>query len=212
MQVDDRAPIRPEKNRWPRRLAIGGGLAAVMATLLLFLTPHVVVWWFGRYGNPEYEGPLHPARPQMVPCAPGEPVKVGAPTHGIYTAVWNNFMAMTAVGVPPKRARHHVDQWNELVGKRAAVVTVSDSELTFRFPSEHARQVWAAGAVPLVVLTPMSGWDALSGPDDKYTMQGFIDGTFDDEIRAAAREARSLPFPVMVSFGGEVNAGWAWSG
>ena len=49
--------------------------------------------------------------------------------------------------------------------------------------------------------------------DPIYTLQGFIDGKFDIDLKRWAQDAKRVGIPIMVEFGTEVNGGWfPWSG
>jgi glycosyl hydrolase family 26 len=91
-----------------------------------------------------------------------------------------------------------------------------------QFPRERVLTIWRHGAVPYIAFLPSSGTFYGPGPkrhtpEHRYTLQRIIAGVFDAQLRAWADDARSLGVPLLVSFGAEVNDGWApwnarWNG
>ena len=80
------------------------------------------------------------------------------------------------------------------------------------FPAENVRRIVAAGRVPFVRMMARSDHDA-GGPDESYTMQSIVDGTWDADLRRWCADAAATGVPLLVDFGIEVNGDWfPWNG
>lgn len=84
------------------------------------------------------------------------------------------------------------------------------------FPTATCRILHGEGVIPLIGFMP---WSTLrqSQPEPVYTLKAILSGAFDEQLRACAREVRSLGFPIMIEFGPEANGSWfpwsaAWNG
>jgi hypothetical protein len=80
------------------------------------------------------------------------------------------------------------------------------------FPAGACRALYDEGVIPLVGVMP---WSSLKqgAPEPLYTMEAILEGRFDDVIARAADDARSLGFPIMMTFGPEADGSWfPWSG
>jgi Glycosyl hydrolase family 26 len=81
-----------------------------------------------------------------------------------------------------------------------------------RFPAESVARIVAAGRVPFVRMMARSDYDE-GGPDERYTMQSIVDGTWDADLRAWCADAAATAVPLLVDFGVEVNGEWfPWNG
>lgn len=74
------------------------------------------------------------------------------------------------------------------------------------FPKDDVIQAILAGQIPSIRLLPHDRCITLD--DGYYSLQKFIDGEFDDDLRAWARELKKVPSPVLLTFGVEVNGDW----
>jgi hypothetical protein len=110
------------------------------------------------------------------------------------------------------RARY-VRHFQRLAGKRIAWTYFSDNwTRRIRFPLANVRRIHSTGSVPFVRLMARSDFDP-GGPDERYTMQRIIDGEFDADLAGWAVAAASLPYPLLIEFGTEVNGFWfPWNG
>lgn len=75
-----------------------------------------------------------------------------------------------------------------------------------RFPMEDVIEVLRAGQIPSIRMLPHDR--CLTLDDDFYSMQKFIDGEFDSDLRAWAKDIKKIPSPVLLTFGVEVNGDW----
>jgi len=86
------------------------------------------------------------------------------------------------------------------------------------FPARSCRVLRDCGVIPLVGILPWSRpWADPPGPERTYSLRRIAGGRFDGPIRAAARSARDLGFPLMMEFGPETDGSWfpwngAWNG
>ncbi|MDZ7725980.1 MAG: glycosyl hydrolase [Candidatus Campbellbacteria bacterium] len=74
------------------------------------------------------------------------------------------------------------------------------------FPRNDVEKVVRSGNIPSIRMFPYDR--CITSDYEKYKLENFIDGKFDEEIRAWAREAKSIPSPLLVTFGVEVNGFW----
>jgi len=116
------------------------------------------------------------------------------------------------------------DETAELVGKDLAWVSVSNawfpknppddclggraypSDLGIRFPREEVEAVLRAGHIPSIRMLPYDR--CISLDFEEYRLQTFLNGVHDEALRAWAREAKTIPSPLLVTFGVEVNGAW----
>lgn len=86
-----------------------------------------------------------------------------------------------------------------------------------RFPMETCRWIWDlpkdnSHVVPYLYLFTKSTRRRFE-PDPRYHLQNITDGTFDEEFRSWAREAREFAHPLTVAWGAECNGYWhSWNG
>ncbi len=80
------------------------------------------------------------------------------------------------------------------------------------FPMQAVETIHNAGRIPFIRMMPRSSFDEYR-PDSIYTMERIINGDFDSALIVWAQEAASLPYPILVEFGTEVNGAWfPWNG
>lgn len=80
------------------------------------------------------------------------------------------------------------------------------------FPGKAVQIIHNTGRVPFIRMMPRSDFNE-GGPDPVFTMQKIIDGDFDSDLKNWAREAKQVPYPLLVEFGTEVNGNWfPWNG
>jgi tetratricopeptide (TPR) repeat protein len=73
------------------------------------------------------------------------------------------------------------------------------------FPADRARSAQREGRTIFLKLEPWS----FGGTDDQsFSLQSIVDGQHDTMLRRFAREIRDFGYPVMLSFGHEMNADW----
>lgn len=81
----------------------------------------------------------------------------------------------------------------------------------FRFPAAQCKALWARGIVPVLMIMP--GWER-QVTDQRHSLEAIIAGELDGTIRRAANEASLADadqYPLLVSFGWEVNNIWQWA-
>ena len=143
----------------------------------------------------------------MIAAPP--PVHVLPPAHGIYHAA---FPGLCPTEDCASAAR--VRAFERLAGKRIVWAYFSDNWFHgIRFPAAKVRAIWSVHhTIPFIRLMARANWD--EGCKDKtYALPRIIDGTYDDELRAYARDARASNVPLMLEFGTEANGDWfPWSG
>lgn len=133
-----------------------------------------------------------------------------APEHGAYTGAYENF-GDTEDAVTPAA----IHRFEELVGKRQAIIASSSFWGKGSFPTENVRAIREAGAVPLLYWSPW-GPPYEQGknvdPGD-YSLKHIIHGDCDAYIDRWAAGARDSGGPLLVSFACEPNSNWfPWSG
>ncbi len=188
-----------------RSLKIGGllGLVALLAVLSAC--------------NPlDSSSPINADPPATVPPTDPPPsLKIQPPPDGhIYHAAYPDFG-----GWEDEVSTAKVGDYEDLVGKPLMWAMFSNnwwqSEPGIMFPSERVTALTDAGVVPYIRMMPRNEDEELPDPD--YSMQAFIDGNFDDDLKAWAQEAKATGIPLMVEFGTEVNGSWfpwnaTWNG
>jgi hypothetical protein len=81
-----------------------------------------------------------------------------------------------------------------------------------RFPDQEVEKIHALGKVPYIRMMARSQLEE-SQADPIYTMDNFLNGMFDEDLKEWARKAKSYDFPLLVEFGTEMNGFWfPWNG
>lgn len=173
-----------------------------------------------RRGTPS-AGRLRPAVPPSLSCEPSASPQLLPPRHGMLSAAYAN-----GLGASPDVYRKFLELYSRATRKRPAVanvpITIEDlsSARDMRFPDAAVRAVWSTGAVPMLGFTmPVTGDELfgetpeqrLAASGGRFLLQRFLDGEFDEQITRWALDAKATGIPLLVSFGGEVTAGWPWS-
>ncbi|HYF99635.1 MAG TPA: glycosyl hydrolase [Candidatus Saccharimonadales bacterium] len=135
-------------------------------------------------------------------------VKIVSPLDGIYHAANPDFDGSEDV-VTAER----IIEYEELVGKEIAWAYFSNNWIDdIEFPEESVRLIDSLDITPFIRMMPRSTMNQ-GEADPVYTLQGIIDGDFDDRLREWAQDAKNTDIPLMVEFGTEVNGDWfPWSG
>lgn len=145
--------------------------------------------------------------------------KLQPPSAGIY------FGAAPAFSAPPHNLEGDtvtsaaINEFDRDSG-RAAIWSVFDQHTfeSWLFPRDKVMTVWRAGKIPFVRLFTHAGspWGNDNPPEQypgDYSLQNFIDGKFDAQLRAWADAARDTNIPILLEFGTEENAYWGpWAG
>lgn len=159
--------------------------------------------------------PLHPQElfASEFTCAEGEEIKIVPSQRGIYAGVYADGVDIAAMPVTAKVYGENLDKFTALAGKKHASAVIFNPWFggKISFPKEQVKAVWAKGLVPRVFMAPMSSWDSVDKPDAVFPMRKFITGAFDKDLIRYAREVKETGIPMLLTFAGEVNAGWSWS-
>lgn len=131
--------------------------------------------------------------------------RLDVPETGAYTGVYAEF-GDNEEDVTLER----IEDFARLVGKGQALVAFGNQWGRGRFPAEQVRLVRQAGAVPLILWYP-EPTEAQMGI--VFPLEEIIAGRWDDYLEAWGRAARTVPGPLLVSWGLEMNGEWfGWSG
>jgi hypothetical protein len=145
-----------------------------------------------------------------APPAPSAPPaqRLALPEQGLYTGAYIDWGdkedAVTLEAI---------EAFEQLVGKRQAIVASSSYWGEQTFPEANMRLIAAHGSIPLVFWSP---WDRPyvegRGPD-QYSLTSIIAGQHDAYIDQWGAKARAFGRPMIVSFANEMNGEWfPWSG
>jgi beta-mannanase len=137
-------------------------------------------------------------------------VKLLPPETGAYHGVFANIPEYPARGDVARYTR----DFERLVGKDVALTIIGDEWTeSIRFPAVLAGEARNSGYVPVIHIRPWSVKRRFTGQDPRYSLQRIIDGWYDNELRAYARDVRNFRQPVLLSFAPEANGNWyPWSG
>ncbi len=135
-------------------------------------------------------------------------IKVGPPTRGVYHSALTDFG-----GAEDEVTSQKIIDYEKMVGKKIVWAYFSNNWGSgIKFPETAVRSIHSVGVIPFVRMMPRTTFtDGVADPI--YTLQGFIDGKFDIDLKRWAQDAKRVGIPIMVEFGTEVNGGWfPWSG
>src|ERR1044071_3061945 len=139
---------------------------------------------------------------------PNGPVEVIIPEHGAYTGAFIDFG-----DEEDDVALEMIEDFEQMVGKRQAIVASSSYWGEQNFPAANLNVAWRHGSLPLVFWSP---WDKPyvqnRGPD-KFNLNNIIAGKWDAYIDKWGDAARDFGHPMVVAFANEMNGDWfPWSG
>lgn len=100
-------------------------------------------------------------------------------------------------------------------GKTLSWVYFSNNWLEgkIEFPTKNVEECRRLGRVPYIRLMPWSEVATRVSYDPIFSMDAFLKGQFDDQLRKWAQEALKQPGPYILEFGPEVNGDWfPWNG
>lgn len=110
----------------------------------------------------------------------------------------------------------HVQDFERHIGKKLAWIYFSNNWIDgeIRFPEENVIKCREIGRVPYIRLMPWSVMqDNAQGEDPLFTMEAFIRGDFDQDLKLWVEKAKTYPGPLILEFGPEVNGKWfPWNG
>lgn len=138
----------------------------------------------------------------------GNGVKIAPPTSGVYHGANPDFG-----GTEDEVTAESMIDYEGLVGKEITWAYFSNNWIEdIEFPEESVRMIDSLDIVPFIRMMPRTTFEQ-GEADPVYTLQGIIDGDFDDSLIEWAQDAKNTNIPLMVEFGTEVNGDWfPWSG
>ncbi|MBI3295755.1 MAG: hypothetical protein HYZ71_13600 [Deltaproteobacteria bacterium] len=147
------------------------------------------------------------AQPMLSVVSSG--VKVVPSPNGIYHGVYPDIADGVFEGVGEK-----IDQIEGMLKRPLAFVSFDNDFVDgFRFPDAPIREILIKGKTPLIRMLPRSTRKVFTGTDPVFSLERFVKGDFDGEIRQWARDAKATNAALMVEFGPECNGKWfQWSG
>ena len=108
----------------------------------------------------------------------------------------------------------NIFEFEQLINKKLSWVYFSNNWLegNITFPKDNVLKAVASNVVPYIRLMP---WSEVrdKGADPVFTMDAFLSGRFDEQLKTWAEEALKIDTPYILEFGPEVNGNWfAWNG
>lgn len=105
--------------------------------------------------------------------------------------------------------------FEKLIGKKLAWIYFSNNwtDGEIKFPAANVDACRRLGRIPYIRLMPWSYVDSRVNGDPIFTMDAFLNGDFDQDLRQWALEAKKNPGHMILEFGPEVNGDWfPWNG
>lgn len=107
-----------------------------------------------------------------------------------------------------------IQEFQEQINKKLAWAYFSNNWVDgiIEFPFKNIHECQKAVVIPYIRMLP---WVEMRnfGPDPYYTMDAFLSGKFDTDLKRWAQNAKDFAQPLIVEFGPEVNGKWfAWNG
>jgi Glycosyl hydrolase family 26 len=149
---------------------------------------------------------------KSTPSSPGfdssVPVEILLPATGAYTGAFMDFG-----DAEDEVTLETIEDFENLVGKRQAIIASSSYWGEQSFPSRNLDVIWRHGALPLVFWSPWDRpYEQNHGPD-KFSLIAITEGKWDEYIDKWGDAAREFGKPMIVAFGNEMNGDWfPWSG
>jgi hypothetical protein len=134
--------------------------------------------------------------------------KIAPPENGIYIGAFPD-MGSTEDSVTFERLK----AFENLTGSKPVWVYFSNNWFgKISFPKKEVQIIKNFGSIPYIRMMPRSTY-LENKKDPVYTLQRFIDGKFDKELKRWAKDAKNFADPLIVEFGLEMNGDWfPWSG
>jgi beta-mannanase len=136
-------------------------------------------------------------------------VKLIPPLGGIYHGAFTDFG-----GEENEVTARKIIDFENIAGKKMVWAYFSNNwgSEGIVFPEAKVKTIHSLGIVPFIRMMPRTTFDQ-GRIDPNFTLQGIINGNFDNELRRWADDAKRVGIPIMVEFGTEVNGDWfPWSG
>lgn len=109
----------------------------------------------------------------------------------------------------------NIEDFEKTVGKNLSWVYFSNNWLDgkIEFPAANVEACRKIGRVPYIRLMPWSEVATRVSYDPIFSMDAFLEGQFDAQLKKWAQEALKNPGPYILEFGPEVNGDWfPWNG
>jgi hypothetical protein len=141
-------------------------------------------------------------------CAESGSVEIPAPGklyHGVYPG--------GQTGAEDDITLTDLRSYEQTVGRRAAWVYFSNNWYAGReFPLATAQWIRDAGSIPFIRLMLRSSADQ-NKRERTFSLKAILKGTFDEDFKKWARQARDFASPLLVEWGTECNGRWfSWNG
>ncbi len=171
----------------------------------------IVLIWIGLSSCTKNQGPVteNNGEPLIELEVNKDGLKVLPPSKGIYHGAFPDLPEGSVTDLTT-----HIEKTENLVDKPLSFVTIQNDFVDgFQFPGAEVSEIAAQGKVPLIRMMPRSIRSQFYGVDPIYTMDRFLKGDFDPQLKEWAHQAKGVAGPMMVEFGPEVNGMWyPWSG
>jgi len=109
-----------------------------------------------------------------------------------------------------------ISHFEAMAGKKIGWAYFSNnwipSDGGIHFPSKEVEEIHSIGRVPYIRMMARSEFEE-DKADPLYTMDNFLNGNFDEDLRKWMQKAAGYDFPLLVEFGTEMNGFWfPWNG
>ncbi len=133
--------------------------------------------------------------------------KLSIPTDNqIYHAAFPDFG-----GTEEVVTSNRISDFENLAGKKITWAYFSNNWIAdkggIQFPKNEVETINKHGEIPFIRMMPRSSFKQ-GVPDPIYTMDAFLSGEFDADIKQWATDAKNTNIPLLVEFGTEVNGEW----
>src|SRR5260221_2281415 len=144
-----------------------------------------------------------------VPKSEAEPIPVGisVPEYGAYLGAY-----IDSGDDEDEVSLDKLVEFEELAGKKQAIVASSSYWGQQTFPSANLRIISRHGSIPLLFWSPWDKpYEQNKGPD-RFSLDDILEGKWDGYIDRWADGAREYGRPFFVAWGLEMNGNWfPWS-
>lgn len=153
-----------------------------------------------RAGSPASEAPATPT--------PRPPSTFAVPEHGLYAGAY-----IEAGDNEDEVSIEKIERFEEMVGKHQPIIASSSYWGEQTFPDANVRLIARHGSVPLIFWSPWDRPYVEGRPPDRFSLENIIAGQHDAYVDKWADGAREFGYPLIISFGNEMNGSWfPWSG
>ncbi|MDD5361436.1 MAG: glycosyl hydrolase [Ignavibacteria bacterium] len=134
--------------------------------------------------------------------------KLLPPETGIYAGVFPD-MGSTEDSITKNR----ISEYIKLTGHKPVWICFSNNWFKgIKFPLAGVKTVAEFGAIPYIRIMPRHDWTE-GRPDFVYGLELIADGTYDNDLKKWADDAKTYGKPLLAEFAPEMNGNWfPWSG